>query len=188
VKVNALPKQAWVVINHRISMESCITETEAHDMVVLKSLASKFNLTYTTFGKNIVNHGDCGTYAFLAYGTLTLSEAFEKGGLEPALTTPFKGDDVMPYQILSGSIKMAFNRHRNIEGDDDAIVMSPGIMPGNTGMCILFLASHYTLAYGGNPWADGDSLLKKAMLIDNFVEIIRFIMTLIMNMDESVLS
>ncbi|KAI6104447.1 hypothetical protein EDD16DRAFT_1714744 [Pisolithus croceorrhizus] len=131
VKVNALPEQAWAVVNHRISTESSVAETEAHDTDVLKSLASRFNLTYTAFGKN-VDHGDRDE-AILTYGNLTLSEIFEKGGLEPAPTTPFEGDDATPCRILSGSIKTAFNRHRGIEGDD-VIVVSPGIMPGNTGM------------------------------------------------------
>ncbi|KAI6023496.1 hypothetical protein PISMIDRAFT_119482, partial [Pisolithus microcarpus 441] len=192
IKVNALPEQGWAVVNHRISTESCIAETEAHDTEVLKSLASKFNLTYTVFGKNIVNHGDCSAYAFLAYGTLTLSEAFEKGGLEPAPTTPFKGDDAMPYQILSGSIKMAFNRHRNIEGDDDAIVMSPGIMPGNMDTKFYWNLLPHIFQYGhirtmGTPLPNVHTV-NEAMSIDNFVEIIRFITTLIMNVDESVLS
>ncbi|KAI6106076.1 carboxypeptidase S [Pisolithus croceorrhizus] len=131
VKVNALPEQAWAVVNHRISTESSVAETEAHDTDVLKSLASRLNLTYTAFGKDV----DCGNRGdpIFAYGNLTLSEAFESG-LEPAPTTPFEGDDATPYRILSGSIKTAFNRHRNIGGDNDVIVVSPGIMPGNTGM------------------------------------------------------
>lgn len=192
VKVNALPEQAWAVVNHRISTESSVAETEAHDTEVLKSLASKFNLTYTAFGKNVVDHGDRGAYAILAYGNLTLSEAFGKGGLEPAPTTPFEGDDAIPYQILSGSIKTAFNRHRNVEGDDDVIVVSPGIMPGNTDTKYYWNLTPHIFRYG-HIRTTGTLLpnvhtVDEAMSIDNFVEIIRFFTTLIMNVDESALS
>ncbi|KAI5987097.1 hypothetical protein EDD15DRAFT_1509304 [Pisolithus albus] len=192
VKVNALPEQAWAVVNHRISTESSVAETEAHDTEVLKSLASKFNLTYTAFGKNVVDRGDRGAYAFLAYGNLTLSEAFEKGGLEPAPTTPFEGDEAMPYQILSGSIKTAFNRHRNVEADDDVIVVSPGIMPGNTDTKFYWNLSPHIFRYGHirtmGTLLPNVHTVNEAMSIDNFVEIIRFITTLIMNVDESALS
>ncbi|KAI6112592.1 hypothetical protein F5141DRAFT_1291299 [Pisolithus sp. B1] len=123
VKVNALPEQAWAVVNHRISTESinCLkapsAETEAHDTDVLKSSASRFNLTYTAFGKDVDsgNRGD----AILAYGNLTLSEAFE-GGLEPAPTTPFEGDDATPYRILSGYLS---SRHLIGTGISGGIMM-----------------------------------------------------------------
>ncbi|KAI5999721.1 hypothetical protein EDD15DRAFT_76890 [Pisolithus albus] len=175
------------------SQKSSVAETEAHDTEeVLKSLASKFNLTYTAFGKNVVDRGDRGAYAFLAYGNLTLSEAFEKGGLEPAPTTPFEGDDAMPYQILSGSIKTAFNRHRNVEGDDDVIIVSPGIMPGNTDTKFYWNLSPHIFRYGHirtmGTLLPNVHTVNEAMSIDNFVEIIRFITTLIMNVDESALS
>ncbi|KAI6117456.1 hypothetical protein EV401DRAFT_2197705 [Pisolithus croceorrhizus] len=190
VKVNALPEQAWAVVNHRISTESSVAETEAHDTDVLKSLASRFNLTYTAFREK--------RRSILTYGNLTLSEIFEKGGLEPAPTTPFEGDDATPYRILSGSIKTTFNRHRGIEGDD-VIVVSPGIMPGNTDTMYywnltphIFRYGHVNLTVGSLPYnihtvneADGD--FSKGMSIDNFLEIIRFFTTLIMNVDESAL-
>ncbi|KAI6106077.1 hypothetical protein EDD16DRAFT_205926 [Pisolithus croceorrhizus] len=189
VKVNALPEQAWAVVNHRISTESSVAETEAHDTDVLKFLASRFNLTYTAFGKN-VDHGDRGE-VILTCGNLTLSEIFEKGGLEPAPTTPFEGDDATPYRILSGSIKTTFNRHRGIEGDD-VIVVSPGIMPGNTDTMYywnltphIFRYGHVNLTVGSLPY--NIHTVNEGMSIDNFLEIIRFFTTLIMNVDESAL-
>ncbi|KAI6117457.1 carboxypeptidase S [Pisolithus croceorrhizus] len=188
VKVNALPEQAWAVVNHRISTESSVAETEAHDTDVLKSLASRLNLTYTAFGKDV----DCGNRGdpIFAYGNLTLSEAFESG-LEPAPTTPFEGDDATPYRILSGSIKTAFNRHRNIGGDNDVIVVSPGIMPGNTDTKFYWNLTPHIFRYGHirtmGSLPPNIHTVDEAMSIDNFLEIIRFFTTLIMNVDESAL-
>jgi len=90
----------------------------------LESLASNFNLSYTAFGARI---SDANAPS---YGTLTLSDAFQ-GGLEPAPVTP-SGADAAPFQLLSGTIKATYNSHRNTSGSD-AIIVSPGIMSGNTG-------------------------------------------------------
>lgn len=187
VKVNALPEQAWAVVNHRISTESSIAATEAHDIDLLRPLASKFNLSYTAFGKT-VDHGD-HLNTSPTYGNLTLSEAF-KGGLEPAPTTPFEGDDAMPYQILSGSIKAAFNRHRSIK--EDGIVVSPGIMSGNTDTKFYWKLTPHIFRYGhirsiGGALPLNIHTVNEAMSIDNFLEIIRFYTTLILNVDESAL-
>lgn len=52
-------------------------------------------------------------------------------GLEPAPITPV---DEHPYELLSGTIKATYNKHRGraLRGEDE-IVIAPGIMSGNTG-------------------------------------------------------
>lgn len=95
------------------------------DIKLLESLASDFNLSYTAFGAHI-SDADAPSHD----GTLTLSDAFQKG-LEPAPVTP-SGADAAPFQLLSGTIKATYNSHRNTSGSD-AIIVSPGIMSGNTG-------------------------------------------------------
>ncbi|KAN0102521.1 hypothetical protein V8E52_011866, partial [Russula decolorans] len=72
VKSNALPEEAWAVVNHRIA-----TQRD-----VLKQLAREFNITYTAFGSEISTED--GPTA----GTLTLTEAWGTP-LEPAPITPF---------------------------------------------------------------------------------------------------
>lgn len=104
---------------------SSVGETTLHDTMVLKDLADSFNLTYTAFGSDINDH------KYPAYGTLTLSMPFGEIGLEPAPVTPTDGD-AAPYRLLSGTIKATFNSHRGVSGDDN-IIVSPGIMSGNTG-------------------------------------------------------
>lgn len=99
--------------------------TQERDARLLESLAREYNLSYTAFDVNM--DGDVTT---TTRGTVTLSTAFESG-LEPAPVTPTEGDAV-PYRLLSGSIKAAYNSHRAISGDDH-IIVSPGMMSGNTG-------------------------------------------------------
>jgi Gly-Xaa carboxypeptidase len=97
-----------------------------HDTQILKHLAKEFNLTYTAFDSTI--SAEDGPSA----GTLTLTDAWGTA-LEPAPIMP-TGDDSAPWQLLSGTIKAAFNSHHGLEGEDN-IFVGPGIMTGNTGGC-----------------------------------------------------
>ena len=150
VKSNALPEEAWAFINHRIATQrsvfcihtrkfavfihtthlwlasSSISAVQQRDTDVLKHLAKEFNLTYTAFGSAI------STEDGPAAGTLTLTDAFGTT-LEPAPVMPASGNSA-PWQLLSGTIKATFNAHRGLDGADN-IIVSPGIMSGNTGGC-----------------------------------------------------
>ncbi|KAG2136143.1 hypothetical protein BD769DRAFT_401790 [Suillus cothurnatus] len=182
VKVNALPEQAWAIVNHRISTESSTAATKARDIELLKSLANNFNLSYTAFGSRISNEDAP------SYGTLILSTAFGDG-LEPAPVTP-SGEDAAPFQLLSGTIKATYNSHRNISGSD-AIIVSPGIMSGNTDTRFYWKLTDHIFRYGHLGVASGGSLpsgvhtVNEAISIDSFVEMIRFYTTLVLNVDES---
>lgn len=107
-------------------MISSVAATLDRDATLLKSLARERNLSYIAFGVDM----DVDTNG-PSRGTVTLSKAFDQDGLEPAPITPTEGDAV-PYQLLSGSIKAAYNSHRGVSGDDH-IIVSPGMMSGNTG-------------------------------------------------------
>ncbi|KAL4073057.1 hypothetical protein V8B97DRAFT_1869576 [Scleroderma yunnanense] len=184
VKANALPEQAWAIINHRISMESSVHEIKSRDTDLLKSLTDTFNLSYVAFGADITDP------TTPTYGSLSLSEAFGKKPLEPAPITPV--DDAAPFGLLSGTIKAVYNSHRGIEGDD-TIIVSPGIIPGNTDTKYYWNLTPHIFRYGHNRGA-GDRLLpvgvhtvNEAIYVDSFVEIIRYFTTLILNADESIL-
>jgi Gly-Xaa carboxypeptidase len=116
--------QTNIVVNSSNLICSSIAATKVRDIELLESIANDFNLSYMAFGSHISN-GDAPSY-----GTLTLSTAFGDG-LEPAPVTP-SGEDAVPFRLLSGTIKAAYNSHRNISGSG-AIIVSPGIMSGNTG-------------------------------------------------------
>jgi Gly-Xaa carboxypeptidase len=144
VKTNALPEEAWAVVNNRIATQrfdreaipwnqivhgrvfSSVAAVQQHETDVLKHLAKEFNLTFTAFGSEI------SPKAAPTAGKLTLTDAWGTA-LEPAPVTPT--EDSAPWRLLSGTIKAAYNAHRGLEGADN-IFVSPGIMSGNTGGCI----------------------------------------------------
>ena len=54
VKSNALPEQAWALVNHRISVSSNIDELKTRDTKLFERLARKFNLTMLELPKHFV--------------------------------------------------------------------------------------------------------------------------------------
>ena len=157
VKTNALPEEAWAVVNHRIATQrsvfciqveiqiliylsltwgfanSSVAAVQKRDASLLKHLAKEFNLTYTAFGSVI------STEDGLSVGTLTLTDSWGTA-LEPAPTTP-TGEDSAPWQLLSGTIKATYNAHRGQEGED-TIIVSPGTATGNTGGCSCLISCY----------------------------------------------
>lgn len=184
VKTNALPENAWAVINHRISTSSSVGQTVHHDTDILKPLAERFNLSYTAFGTH-VSPRDKGAPT---RGTLVLRDPWHTA-LEPAPITP-TGPDAVPYRILSGSIKATYNAHRGIHGDN--IVVSPGHNPGNTDTRYYWKLSRHIIRYNHKNAGDGQASLPSGIhtvnehiRADDYVEMIRFFATLILNFDES---
>ncbi|KAJ7034590.1 carboxypeptidase S [Mycena alexandri] len=122
VKSNALPEQAWAVVNHRIATQSSVNETLQRDVELLEGLAARFNLSVTANGKLITPAADA------TYGSLALTTRQE---LEPAPVTP---SNAAPFRLLAGTIRATFHAARKDvrEGKTD-IVIAPAIGPGNSG-------------------------------------------------------
>ncbi|KIM44930.1 hypothetical protein M413DRAFT_442904 [Hebeloma cylindrosporum] len=182
VKSNALPEQAWAIVNHRVAVVSSLDEVKDHDTALLTSLSEKFNLTYNAFGSRISEEGAP------ASGTLTLSDAYN-GGLEPAPITP-TGKDAAPYQLLSGTIKATYNAHRSLSDNDDSVIVAPSMMTGNTDTRFYWKLSQHIFRYNHHNAGSTNSLggihtVNEFKEIDGFLEIIRFFTTLILNVDES---
>ncbi|KAJ7281787.1 hypothetical protein C8J57DRAFT_82767 [Mycena rebaudengoi] len=181
VKSNALPEQAFAVVNHRISTQSSVGETQAHDTALLKSLASKFNLTYKAFGATVSEEGAP------AIGTLTLKDAWGTA-LEPAPVSPISGDGSAAYKVLSGTIKAAYNAHRSLSGSD-TIAIAPGMSTGNTDTRYYWKLSRSIFRYNHKnappPGESGVHTVNESMNVDALLEMIRFFSTLILNADES---
>ncbi|KAJ7449583.1 hypothetical protein FB451DRAFT_748797 [Mycena latifolia] len=183
VKSNALPEQAYALVNHRISTQSSVGETKAHDTALLKSLASDFNLTYTAFGVSVSEEGAP------AVGTLTLKDAYGTS-LEPAPVSPISGDDSAAYKLLSGTIKATYNAHRSLT-DSDSIAVAPGMSPGNTDTRYYWKLSRSIFRYnhknmvGSKNRESGVHTVNEAMSVNAQLEMIRFFATLILNADES---
>ncbi|KAJ7036819.1 hypothetical protein C8F04DRAFT_1209977 [Mycena alexandri] len=176
VKSNALPEEARAVVNHRVHLDSSLAAVRAHDTLLLQPLATRFNLTYTAFSVNM--------YA-----------------LEPAPVTPTSGSEAAPYQLLAGSIRAAYHTRarraaadsEDVDNEEDAVVVAPSIMSGNTYTRYYWNLSRHIFRYGhGNSAGVGpDEMLNgihtvdESINADDFVEIIRFFVTLILNADES---
>ncbi|KAI0766929.1 carboxypeptidase S [Trametes elegans] len=179
VKTNALPEQAWAVVNHRIATDSSVDAVKEHDTALLKSLAQEFNLSYTAFGSQVTGENAP------AYGTLTLSDAWG-AALEPAPISPI---DAPEYALLSGTIKATYNAHRELDGDDN-IIVAPGIMSGNTDTRYYWALTPHIYRYNhhnsgnGTALSDGVHTINESIDADAFLEMIKFFATLILNADE----
>ncbi|KIK75343.1 hypothetical protein PAXRUDRAFT_91550, partial [Paxillus rubicundulus Ve08.2h10] len=90
----------------------------------------------------------------------------------------------------SGTIKTAYNSHRGITGGDN-IIVSPGIMSGNTDTKYYWKLTPHIFRYGHANGAGGGKLPSGVHTVDefipvsSFVEMIRFFTVLILNVDES---
>ncbi|KAF8070006.1 hypothetical protein FPV67DRAFT_1578960 [Lyophyllum atratum] len=184
VKANALPEMAWALVNHRIAVISSVEEVKAHDTKILEGLAEKFNLTYNAFGSKISKEEKDAPSS----GSLTLTDA-HGNSLEPAPVTP-TGKDAAPYQLLSGTIKTAYNSHRQFEGENE-IIVSPGMPSGNTDTRYYWHLSKHIFRYnhknsGKNKnRLSGVHTVNESIEVDGFLEMIRFFTTLILNADEA---
>ncbi|KAJ7213809.1 hypothetical protein B0H12DRAFT_1032935 [Mycena haematopus] len=188
VKSNALPEEAHAVVNHRILAESSVAAVQEHNTATLRPLAERFNLTFTAFGVGVSDPG------VPASGTLTLRDMYQ--ALEPAPVTPTTGDNSAPYQLLSGSIKAAYEIRRAAANDENnsTVVVAPSIMTGNTDTQFYWKLSPHIFRYGhGNSAGlgpdqilDGMHTVNESIDADDYVEIIRFFVTLVLNADESV--
>lgn len=98
---------------------------QERDTVLLRDLAKKFNLSFQAFGNEV--HTGVGP----KYGSLILSDPWASA-LEPAPVTPTDKTSA-PFQLLSGTVKAAFDEYRRGDGGTEDIIIAPGIMSGNTG-------------------------------------------------------
>ncbi|KAH9066867.1 hypothetical protein EDB87DRAFT_1573733 [Lactarius vividus] len=161
VKTNALPEEAWAVVNHRIATQSSVSVVQQRDTELLKQLAKEFNLTFTAFGSDITPK--CTPTA----GKLTLTDAWGTS-LEPAPVTPT--EDSAPWRLLSGTIKAAYNAHRGLEDTRYYWKLTPHIV-----------------RYSHQGGVDTSTIhsVNEHIGANDFVEMIRFFTTLILNVDEA---
>ncbi|KAJ8508886.1 hypothetical protein ONZ45_g8890 [Pleurotus djamor] len=182
VKSNALPEQAWAIINHRIHPFSSSKAVQQRDALLLYEIAQKHNLTYSAFDFDFPSTGP-------GIGTMKLSVPMV---LEPAPVSPTEGPGSTAYQVLSGSIRSAFNTHRSLGETDDGIFVAPGMPTGNTDTKYfwkltpnVFRYSHRNSGSSNNPLGGGVHTVNECLEIDNFVEMVRFYYTYILNMQEA---
>ncbi|KAF9072250.1 carboxypeptidase S [Rhodocollybia butyracea] len=192
VKANALPEQAYAVVNQRISTLSSVTEAISHSTNTLKPLADKFNLMFISFGETLSRSKDANASSPPAYGTLVLSDAFNTS-LAPAPITPTSGANAGPYRLLAGTIRATYNAHRGLDsGADTNIIVAPGMPTGNTDTRYywdlsdgqIFRYNHRNSGDSGG-LASGVHTVDENLPIETLLEIIRFFTSLIMNANEA---
>ncbi|KAJ7154546.1 carboxypeptidase S [Mycena filopes] len=182
VKSNALPEQAWAVVNHRIATHSSVNATLQHHLDLLSDLAAGFNLSLTANGELLTPVAD-------AYGSLSFTTRQE---LEPAPVTPA---DAPPFRLLAGTIRATFQTARRDvrEGRKD-VVVAPAMGPGNSDTRFVWKLSEHILHYNHDNMVDdvgadfgGVHTVNEHVRADAFLEMILFFTTLILNADEAVL-
>lgn len=112
VKINALPEKVYAVVNHRIAVESLVTDIQSNlESVITSEILPRFSLSLDAWGEI------SGNTSSSSAGRITLSD-FDQA-LNPAPVSPTDNDT---YKTFSGTIKQVF-------GD---VVVAPSLMTGNT--------------------------------------------------------
>ncbi|KAG8972013.1 hypothetical protein FRC05_010426 [Tulasnella sp. 425] len=138
VKSNALPEEAFAIVNHRIAIDSSIQALKNSVIDILSPVASKHNLELVRFD-NISVSATSSSFT----GKITLSDAWGNA-LEPA---PISSLDSPAYKLLSGTIRAAWE---DAHPGDESIIVAPSMMGGNTGSLLhtapimLYLKSCHT--------------------------------------------
>lgn len=117
-KANALPENVKMVVNHRIAIESNYATVRDHFLSRVILIAKKYNLGLSAFGERILPESKNGEFEIKDMSN----------HLEPAPVTP-EGDEVWKY--IAGTTRHIFEDYvfTNLTYP---IVMTPGIMTGNT--------------------------------------------------------
>jgi Gly-Xaa carboxypeptidase len=170
VKNNALPERTQITVNHRINVGSSSAVVKAHIASLAAQVAGKYNLTLHAFN---------GTET---PSSITLSHSDTL--LEPApitLTSESKSHRVTPYQILSGTTRALYG---------ESLLVSPGIMTGNTDTRYYWNLSEHIFRYG--PGWDREQVglgnihtVDERMGVKGHVDTTRWMVGWIRNMDEA---
>lgn len=113
VKINALPEKVYAVVNHRIAVESRVSDIQSNlESLISSKILSKFHLSLDAWGDI------SGNTSSSSAGRITLRNFDEP--LNPAPVSP---TDTETYKTFSGTIKQVFGKD---------VVVAPSLMTGNT--------------------------------------------------------
>ncbi|KAG8984577.1 hypothetical protein FRB93_006422 [Tulasnella sp. JGI-2019a] len=176
VKVNALPEEAYALVNHRVSTDSSIAELQEAIISLFTPFTADRNLALNAFGRDIHQWSPVAPIA-----NVTIGEAFAPA-LEPAPVTPTTG---AAWRLLGGTIRSAY---RDAEGDGKEIVVAPITARGNTDTRAYWDLSRNIYRYGhigAHHMKNGVHTVNEAVSLEGFVNCIKFYTTLILNADEA---
>lgn len=123
VKINALPEEAYAVVNHRISTDSSVGALKDTITSLFTSFTADRKLSLNAFGKDVHISSSSG---LIPIANVTISEAFGSA-LQPAPVTP---TGTQAWHLLSGTIRSAYH---DAAGERKDVVVTPMTLGGNTG-------------------------------------------------------
>jgi Gly-Xaa carboxypeptidase len=176
VKNNALPERTQIIVNHRINVGSSSSVIKTHIASLAAQIADKYNLTLHAFN---------GTET---PSSITLSHRDTL--LEPAPITPTtltssslssNSTRLTPFNVLSGTTRALYG---------EELIVSPGIMTGNTDTRYYWGLSEHIFRYG--PGWDREQVglgnihtVDEKMGVQAHVDTTRWMWGWIRNMDEA---
>ncbi|KAI6000973.1 hypothetical protein F5J12DRAFT_894602 [Pisolithus orientalis] len=198
VKANALPERASAVVNHRITEHSSVAELQQHLIDVLSPVAASHELTLRAFGR-VMKTGDSGKIIISNNSGIAL---------EPSPVTPV---GYGPYSILTGTIKATITTSKLYNGTP--IILGPSLSLGKYIDISFFCSPLHNINHGlisantdtvwywdltkhifrsslvtKSDYYNGVHTVNEALRADAYIEGIRFLTKLILNVDESPLS
>ncbi|CCL99719.1 uncharacterized protein FIBRA_01741 [Fibroporia radiculosa] len=181
VKSNALPENAYFIMNHRINTVSSVSDVKSHITETIGPLAVGMNLSVDAFG---VQYGPFSTEA--AYGHMQITDAYGTQ-LEPAPVTPTFGSG--PYELLAGTIISSLSTSKRSD-TPKKVFLAPSLSTGNTDTRHYWKLTKHIFRYGhtfGDDSYNGAHTVNEAMRADGLLEVIRFHTRLILNGHDSTL-
>jgi Gly-Xaa carboxypeptidase len=174
VKKNALPERTQITVNHRINVGSSSSVVKKHITSLAAEIAHKHNLTLHAFN---------GTET---PSSITLSHSLDYV-LEPAPVTPTtlhpssNSTRLTPFNVLSGTTRALYGKD---------LLVSPGIMTGNTDTRYYWDLSEHIFRYGPGWDKDQNGLgnihtVDEKMGVQGHVDTTRWMWGWIRNMDEA---
>jgi Gly-Xaa carboxypeptidase len=173
VKNNALPERTQITVNHRVNVGSDTAAIKTHIASIAGEVAHKYNLTLNAF-----NTTESPSSITLAVKHITV---------EPAPVTPTtlhassNSTRLTPYNVLSGTTRALYGKD---------LIISPGIMTGNTDTRYYWNLSEHIFRYGPGWDKEQNGLgnihtVDEKMGIKAHVDTTRWMWSWIRNMDEA---
>ncbi|KAJ5062488.1 hypothetical protein J3E74DRAFT_32895 [Bipolaris maydis] len=136
VKTNALPERTQFTVNHRINVGSTSSEVKSHISSLAAQVAQKYNLTLHAFTgeetpSNIsLSHGP----TILEPAPITPTSLTRSSSSNTSVSTT-----TTPFALLAGTTRALYGRD---------LIVSPGIMTGNTDTRFYWDLSEHIFRYG----------------------------------------
>lgn len=170
VKINALPEESSVRVNHRVNVGEQPSAVYDQLIALAGPIAQKYNLTLHTLPYNISSQKPANS--------ITVSQL--KGTLNPAPVTPTLISPISPFAIVAGTT-------RALHGED--VIVAPGVMTGNTDTRYFWDLTQHIFRYGvgfdPDATANGVHTVNERQSIAGHINGTRWISNFIRNMDEA---